>query len=663
MAPRWLDIFTGPADVEMADTANELLARPKQPTSPMRHFRDLVESNPSLTESQLVNANNRVPYTAKADVVVGGGGVLGLVYAIHLKTIMPHLDIAVFEKGLSPQYKIGESTLSSFMRFLNTDVCHSDYLLRLFGVKDGLDFFWVDEAGSRPITQDLGNLEASLQLDRRVSDLFLTMWAQKLGVRVYHGVGVDYEVEVPADAPPTDSVVREILLKDSGKSLGISSEDGEVAESKIEARYVCDASGFACRITSKVGQKETFDGWNTDSVWAYFKPQEYSPPEGEEDELLDWDYAAGKHICFAEGWGWFIKLISWHKAPLANLMDMLTHFIDLAITRTPLSEMPSTIDLAKMFECPFEFITSIGWVVRDDAPPPPPLPATEEYKDLSSSERRFLEIQKKYPVLDRLMTKRYKLLPGYYHGRTYFVRKQLAFRRSVVAGVNWFAFGNSTGFTNPLISPGINAGIVGAMKSAELTAGYVQADDVADPAYSEMIHAKTRAEYQTYIHDYVVPRLDMLNRFWYNAFRDGRLFEAAIVCYWPIATDNRDYLSYYFGPSDYTWIVGAGGPAFAEFCSDIMPLITGPCDGKPVADEIVDEVRVVCRRWLDKLVAKNPQKWSVNQRCYDDNLVRVPGKTKRTMGHFHLIQCRNCKYWKTPTLPACQICGTKNKCA
>jgi hypothetical protein len=255
------------------------------------------------------------------------------------------------------------------------------------------------------------------------------------------------------------------------------------------------------------------------------------------------------------------------------------------------------------------------------------------------------------------MTQRYKLLPGYYHGRTYFVRKQLAFRRSVVAGVNWFAVGNATGFTNPLISPGINAGLVGAMKSAEMTASYLQADDFADASYTQSVHANSRAEYQTFIHDYVMTRLNMMNRFWYNSFRDGRFFEATIICYWAIGTDNRDYLSYRFGPSDYEWITGSGSAAFAEFYGDVMPLITGPCDGKPVANDTVDQVRAVCRRWLDTLVAKSPQPWSSNQRHYNDLLVRVAEKTTRTKGSFCLRWCPKCKYWNTPTLPACQICG------
>jgi flavin-dependent dehydrogenase len=160
----------------------------------VRHFTSL-QANEGPSDSQLLNSNNLTEFTGKADVVVAGAGIIGLCYAIHLKNISPNLKIEVFEKSSAPVQKIGESTLSSFTRFTNGNILNDDYLFRLFGLKDGLQFYCIDEEGRSVTSEDVGGLDLSFQLDRRVSELFLTMWAQYMGINVYHGVDVDFEVK------------------------------------------------------------------------------------------------------------------------------------------------------------------------------------------------------------------------------------------------------------------------------------------------------------------------------------------------------------------------------------------------------------------------------------------------------------------------------------
>ena len=96
-------------------------------------------------------------------------GIIGLCYAIHLKNISPQLKIEVFEKSPAPVQKIGESTLSSFARFLDGASIPQDYLLRLFGLKDGLQFYCIDQHGLSVTSEDVGGLDLSFQLDRRMS--------------------------------------------------------------------------------------------------------------------------------------------------------------------------------------------------------------------------------------------------------------------------------------------------------------------------------------------------------------------------------------------------------------------------------------------------------------------------------------------------------------
>jgi len=91
-----------------------------------------------------------------------------------------------------------------------------------------------------------------------------------------------------------------------------------------------------------------------------------------------------------------------------------------------------------------------------------------------------------------------------------------------VAGEGWFAIGNSAGSTNPLISPGINAGVGSAVLAASLTKIILSAHSNAD-SKSEI--QKSMQVYQAYSRDFMLPRLHQVNRYCYNMFRDHRLFE------------------------------------------------------------------------------------------------------------------------------------------
>ena len=100
---------------------------------------------------------------------------------------------------------------------------------------------------------------------------------------------------------------------------------------------------------------------------------------------------------------------------------------DLLITA---HDLLCTKGLASILGCPFEFITSIGWAVRDGYVFPDDLDSYGAAK----SERKFKYFQRRYPTLNGLMDDVYELLPGYYGGRTYFVRKSMAYQSHIVAG-------------------------------------------------------------------------------------------------------------------------------------------------------------------------------------------------------------------------------------
>lgn len=628
-------------------------------TSPVHRFTELRNNRPDLSDSMLLNSNNQTRFTGHADVVVAGAGIIGLCYAIHLKSISPHLKIEVFEKSPAPMQKIGESTLSSFTRFMNGAKIPQDYLLRLFGLKDGLQFYCIDRHGQSVTSEDVGGLDLSFQLDRRMSELFLSMWAQRMGINVYHGVNIGFEIagrdgfhastnrhgETIAtlglkNLRPTGSLkAPRVVLKDTSHSTGMH----------VSARLVCDATGFSRKLTSKFGNREKFDGWNCDAYWAYFKEKDIPNVES---RLEHWDYPATKHVCFPEGWGWFIKLISWHKAPLGNLMDLVAYVIDNVKKGVLADEIPCTRDLSTMFNCPYEFITSIGFAVRNDYRLPECL---DEY-GATESERKFTYFQRRYPTLDRLLTGNYDLLRKYYGEQTYFVRKSMAYRSPIVAGEGWLAVGNSAGFTNPLISPGINAGIGSAFLAATLTEKILAAPEKD----SKAVMQRSAEIYQAYVHDFAMPRLHQMNRMWYNMFRDHRLFEALVRCFWSLGVDAID--AHYegdFTAKDLKWLVGGGGDDFQQFCGDVLAVMA-PTDDVPLSKQAVEKVQELSHQCLSRRSKLYPgNKWGRYLRKYDDKLEKNPGKLERDAGaRYFAIRCLGCKYWMLGNANSCAVCGT-----
>ncbi|KAJ7903171.1 hypothetical protein B0H13DRAFT_1882233 [Mycena leptocephala] len=546
---------------------------------PIRRFTELQRQHPELTESQLLNSNNKRAFASKADVVVAGAGILDM-------------KIEVFEKSSSPVQKIGESTLSPFSTFTTGDILPHNYLLRLFALKDGLQFYSLDQKGRKITAHDIGGLDISYLLDRRMSELFMTMWAQSIGINVYHGISVDFEI--PVDCSITKGL-SEVHL---------------------------DTAPRLRRLTSKFGAREKFEGWNTRAYWTYFREKDGGNVD---NRLLGWNYPATKHLCFPEGWG-------------------------CAAAGVPADELPSTCILSETFACPYERITSIGWAVRDDFK----LPADLSAYGPGEAEQKFNFFKSRYPTIETLLNDSYELLPGYYGGRTYFVKKGLSYRSPVAAGEGWLAIGNSAGFTNPLISPGINAGVAGAWRAANLTA--------------EARAAMTAAakDHQTFMHDFALPRLYNMNRLWYNSFRDHRLFEAGPRTLWSVSFEEVD--DHYYGEkgekyteTDAQWMLGSGLDEFQALCSEVLDVLDGANGGAPPSEEEVQKVLAISRR----IVRERTERWPKNQwgrwlRQYDHKLEKVPGKTARSEGFLvEAKRCDGCKYFVHNRTNMCPVCGGK----
>lgn len=248
-----------------------------------------------------INSGNRerdVP--ACSDIVVAGGSIHALIYAIHVmkKRIAtcdansevdshPPLSITVFEKAESPGYKIGESTLTVFGLWLKTVGIGSALLWRLFGPKDGLAFYYLrpdnpDEIGKFSANGPPGDFVPTLQIERKISELLLTLIAQRHGINVFHG----HEVKVEETHLP----------KNTEDPFQVNVTNGRTNYS-INSSLLVDATGRFRRISSKASRKEKLPGFNTEAYWAYF---DFNGSDSDV-QLPHYETCNTNHICIPEG--------------------------------------------------------------------------------------------------------------------------------------------------------------------------------------------------------------------------------------------------------------------------------------------------------------------------------------------------------------------------
>jgi hypothetical protein len=165
------------------------------------------------SDAEHLNSFNLAEAPPKSDIVVIGAGIQSLIYAIHTRSLelqdsskcwciiplrfahsktFPQnralTTITILEKSFCPGYKIGESTLTVFGLWLKMIGIHSPMLSRLFGPKDGLDFYYFSLTGDPENYTHFvangppGDFVPTLQIERKISELMLTLFAQRLGI-------------------------------------------------------------------------------------------------------------------------------------------------------------------------------------------------------------------------------------------------------------------------------------------------------------------------------------------------------------------------------------------------------------------------------------------------------------------------------------------------
>jgi hypothetical protein len=130
-------------------------------------------------------------------------------------------------------------------------------LARLFGPNDGLAFYYFSTLRD---PEDYTTFSANgppadfvlpLKIERKISELMLTLFAQRLGISVLHGKEV--VVDTSRTAP-----------QESGMSLQVR-DYGNKEDSSIQAKLFIDASGRFHRFSSKKSRIERPQHFNTNA--------------------------------------------------------------------------------------------------------------------------------------------------------------------------------------------------------------------------------------------------------------------------------------------------------------------------------------------------------------------------------------------------------------
>ncbi|KAJ3306792.1 hypothetical protein HDU76_004740, partial [Blyttiomyces sp. JEL0837] len=431
---------------------------------------------------------------------------------------------------------------------------------------------------------------------------------------------------------------------------------------QIRAKIVTDGTGLAKILTRKESQTECFDGLNFSSYWAYFKED----MSKEENNVRDWEYPATSHLCFGEGWSWWIRLISWEQSPRANLMDLITYLLDLHDANTSTKNLPTIQQLSTMFQSPFTYIVSIGFVIRDDTINNFKMAPYTDSKTASESERMFWAIVHQYPVIEKVLkdSTRYELLVKYYGNYlgTYFSRRHMSFRQNIVCGEGWFSVGNCVGFTSPLISPGINCLALGmAWMAGRLTVRKLMGLD------GDGNGGDVKRVYEEYVEG-ILEGLRNSDLMLYESFKDWRVF----MTVWPVWFANAigDVSQTYtdtFQDSTVNWALGSTTPHFQSWSQKLLPLISGPVLPNPyLPQDKLNTVVALCDHYRDIIVKElgSVTKFSKYLRGYDDFLRFCQAKEARVSGEWGAVRCSrvgcrhaNVSFGGRVSVGRCVACG------
>lgn len=549
------------------------------------------------------------------DVAVIGAGPLGLAYAWFVKEGRPHSNVTVLERRPQPGYKIGESTLGTTTRAMIRLGLDVPVLRRLFGIKSGIRFWWTGE-GDHQLHRhvDAVDIDETFQVERRVLETALQERARRQGIDIRAGTPVRIgQSRVGAD---------EVVLQ--------CDPDG-APPYQLNAQVVCDASGLASVLPRQLGlyrrDPARLGTFNCNAYYAYFRQREEVP-------LEFWEEPATRHICFPQGWCWFISVVSWEGTPQENLERMISHLLDHP--PGPDESYPTRRELEERFGCTSETILSVGFVIRED----------QDTAAGESLDRRFNHYVDRYPVIRDILA-HYDLIEAPYGRRQpYAGFLQFAHDVAAPAGDGWCTVGDAAMLSNPLLSPGLNFGSGTAYEAALDTVRALKAGDRSAAAFRAYRHYIER----TY-------RILMaLNDMFYRSFVHPEIFERAMALFFFHAV--ADVLARVeFSESDpYVWdLLNA---EFEGRVEAVRGLLRAGEERGAHPTSLVSEVRALIDPYIAAIVAR-PEVQALDVptvlREFGPDGERAPRDARP--GQFHVTRCPSCRLWFDATLQRCPICG------
>ncbi|MGB3313308.1 MAG: tryptophan 7-halogenase [Albidovulum sp.] len=369
------------------------------------------------------------------DVVVVGAGAIGLTYANWLKKMKPDTRILVLEAQAAPKYKIGESTLSSAIRCLHDLGFAYPAMRRLFHTKEGLSYWWTGPGRSEISDHvDVLGLDETFQFDRRVFETAFIELSRRNSVPVIQGA------QVRVHASDLDSEIKTIVY----------THDGEAKQ--VQSKMICDATGPAQLIArAKKVEDRKLDDFNTNSYYGYFRVK------NREIGVKHWNRPMTRHICFEEGWLWFINIDSWDNTDDATLQNVVNELLDTGSDNE--ADYPSRKALIEKHNADIHRTVSIGFVVRRDRLP----------NERMNSAEAFAYFREKYPAIDDVLSN-FEFIGDAKDPSAYEQRNNVARCREQFAGSGWIAVGEAAMLVDPFFSTGMNYGVGNAFMAARQTA-------------------------------------------------------------------------------------------------------------------------------------------------------------------------------------------------
>lgn len=556
------------------------------------------------------------------DVVVIGGGPVGMAYATWVKRQRPDTRVAIIERKAIPGYKIGEALLGGTVRALLSLGLSRPTLRRALANKWGMGFWWTgDQTGHVGTHVDVGGIDETYQVERRVMEMALQKTTERGGVDVFK----NHLVRI------RESVVE----SEDGNEIVCEGPNGQ--EVRFRSPIVCDASGSASVIPRRLGiYRKAVDSFQTNAYFAYFRPK--AAPDVEH-----WDFGVSRHLCFPEGWWWFISICSWEQASDESLSAMLDYLLDFQGDE---DDFPTRDELSQKFNAPYEMLMSIGVCPRADL----------DVDKGANIEEKFKAYLSAYPGAQKVLDA-FELVEPYEGHATYAGFQKMAHDCERFTGHGWMVVGDAAAFTNPLYAPGMNYGSGTAYMAAVATVNALNRKDFS---------AKSLATYEEYVRD-IFTALLAENEMFYRSFRHPDMMERCLMAKFFFGTVDRIASRGAPGADPYSpqepYIFDLLNPRFTSLVRSILEVQRAEEEAGVDPAKTAKAVRGIVDPFLADLAKMPAVKEAQYGRFfthYTDDLKRSAKKNK-SMARMVTWQCPGCKTFVGIKQDRCHVCGTKGE--